>query len=152
MHITISQEDVIQSFEEISQKKLAKYKKILYNKVNWIDTKIIKKCLQRRRFKKMSTPQHLSLYIENGEIANNLQLRKLQMYVKMVAYWIEEYPTILSYSMKNKFIEACRSIKRCIFRVLRYKKMPRSTKISLDLENDVKQSNIDFREEMLGEQ
>jgi hypothetical protein len=86
----------------------------------------------------MSTPQHLSLYIENGEIANNLQLRKLQMYVKMVAYWIEEYPTILSYSMKNKFIEACRSIKRCIFRVLRYKKMPRSTKISLDLENDVK--------------
>lgn len=45
MHITISQEDVIQSFEEISQKKLAKYKKILYNKVNWIDTKIIKKCL-----------------------------------------------------------------------------------------------------------
>ena len=40
----------------------------------------------------MSTPQHLSLYIENGEIANNLQLRKLQMYVKMVAYWIEEYP------------------------------------------------------------
>jgi hypothetical protein len=40
----------------------------------------------------MSTPQHLSLYIENGDIANNLQLRKLQMYVKMVAYWIEEYP------------------------------------------------------------
>ena len=49
------------------------------------------------------------------------------MYVKMVAYWVEEYPTILSYSMKNKFIDACRAIKRCIFRVLRYRKMPRST-------------------------
>jgi len=36
----------------------------------------------------MSTPQFLSSYIENGDIATNLQLRKLQMYVKMTAYWI----------------------------------------------------------------
>jgi hypothetical protein len=99
----------------------------------WIENKIIKKCLERKRFRKMSTPQYLSSYVENGEIASNLQLRKLQMYVKMVAYWIEEYPTILSYSMKNKFIDACKGIKRSIFRVLRYRKMPRSTKINLDL-------------------
>lgn len=81
----------------------------------------------------MSTPQFLSSYIEGGEIASNLQLRKLQMYVKMVAYWIEEYPQILSYAMKNKFIDTCRSIKRSIFRVLRYRKVPRTTKIQLDL-------------------
>lgn len=80
----------------------------------------------------MTTPQFLSNYIDNGEIASSLHLRKLQLYVKMVAYWVEEYPTILSYSMKNKFIDACRSIKKCIFRVLRYRKMPRSTKINLD--------------------
>lgn len=55
------------------------------------------------------------------------------MYVKMVAYWIEEYPDILSIHMKNKFIDTCKSIKRAIFRVLRYRKMPRSTKIQVDL-------------------
>ena len=36
--------------------------------------------------------------------------------------------------MKNKFVETCRSIKRAIFRVLRYRKMPRATKIQLDLQ------------------
>lgn len=36
----------------------------------------------------MMTPIHLTSYIESGEIASNLQLRKIQMYVKMVAYWI----------------------------------------------------------------
>lgn len=72
------------------------------------------------------------------------------MYVKMVAYWVEEYPTILSYSMKNKFIDACRAIKRSIFRVLRYRKMPRSTKINLDLnEEPIREDlNNDFKEEL----
>ena len=71
----------------------------------------------------------------------------------MVAYWVEEYPTILSYSMKNKFIDACRAIKRCIFRVLRYRKMPRSTKINLDLNEEPIREDInnDFKEELLGE-
>lgn len=32
-------------FEEVAVKKLAKYKKILCNKVMWIEGKIIKKCL-----------------------------------------------------------------------------------------------------------
>lgn len=38
--------------------------------------------------------------------------------------------------MKNKLIETCKSIKRAIFRVLRYRKLPRSTKIQLDLNED----------------
>jgi hypothetical protein len=54
------------------------------------------------------------------------------MYVKMVAYWIEEYPQILSYIMKNKFIDTCKTIKRSIFRILRYK-VPRSTKIQIPM-------------------
>ena len=58
------------------------------------------------------------------------------MYVKMVAYWIEEYPYILSLYMKNKLIDTCRTIKRAIFRVLRYRKLPRTTKIQLDLNED----------------
>lgn len=37
----------------------------------------------------MTTTQYLSSYVENGDIATHLQLRKLQMYVKMVAYWVE---------------------------------------------------------------
>ena len=78
----------------------------------------------------MATPQYLTSYIEGGEIANTLQLRKLQMYVKMIAYWIEEYPTILSYMMKIKFIDNCRAIKRCIFRVLRYRKITKITKVN----------------------
>lgn len=65
-----------------------------------------------------------------------LQLRNIQMYVKMVAYWIEEYPEILSLYMKNRLIDTCRTIKRAIFRVLRYRRMPRTTKIQLDLNDD----------------
>jgi hypothetical protein len=35
--------------------------------------------------------------------------------------------------MKNKFVETCKAIKKAIFRVLRYRRLPRSTKIQLDL-------------------
>ena len=76
------------------------------------------------------------------------------MYVKMVAYWIEEYPTILSYTMKNKFIETCRAIKRCIFRVLRYRKIPKITKVNANYllnENEMNQEIVQSKEE-LGEE
>ena len=55
----------------------------------WIEDKVIRKCLVRKRYRKMATPQYLSSFIEGGQIAADLQLRKLQLYVKMVAYWIE---------------------------------------------------------------
>ena len=55
------------------------------------------------------------------------------MYVKMAAYWIEEYPELLSFYMKNKFIDTCKAIRRAIFRVLRYRKQSRTTKIQVDL-------------------
>jgi hypothetical protein len=58
--------------------------------------------------------------------------------------------------MKNKFIDACKGIKRSIFRVLRYRKMPRSTKINLDLneqEAGIKDepNQSEFKEDLLGE-
>lgn len=70
----------------------------------WIHDQIILKCLERKRFKKMLTPMHLSSSVENGEIGRQLQLRKIQMWVKQVAYWVEEYPRILSYGMKGRFV------------------------------------------------
>lgn len=115
---------------------MAKYKKILNTKIKWIENKIFRKCLERKRFKKMSTVQYLVQYSEGDKLSAGLQLRNIQMYVKMVAYWIEEYPEILGLYMKNKLIETCRTIKRVIFRVLRYRKLPRSTKIQLDLNED----------------
>ena len=35
--------------------------------------------------------------------------------------------------MKNKFVDTCKAIKKAIFRVLRYRRLPRSTKIQLDI-------------------
>lgn len=84
----------------------------------------------------MSTVHYLVNYPENDKLANGLQLRNIQMYVKMVAYWIEEYPEILSFQMKNKFIETCKAIKKAIFRVLRYRRFPRTTKIQVNLNED----------------
>ena len=37
----------------------------------------------------MATVQHLVSYLDNEKLIGNLQLRNIQMYVKMVAYWIE---------------------------------------------------------------
>lgn len=81
----------------------------------------------------MLLPESLSRFIEKGEIANELNIRKIQMYVKQVTYWVEEYSQILSHYMKEKFVETCKAIRKCLLRVLRYKKIPKTTKISLEL-------------------
>ena len=54
------------------------------------------------------------------------------MYVKQAVYWVEEYAHILSDFMKDKFVDTCRNIRRCLTRILRYKKIPKTTKIHLD--------------------
>ena len=36
----------------------------------------------------MLLPEYLSKFIEKGEIANELNIRKIQMYVKQVTYWV----------------------------------------------------------------
>lgn len=35
--------------------------------------------------------------------------------------------------MKEKFVDTCKAIRKCLLRVLRYKKIPKTTKISLEL-------------------
>ena len=35
--------------------------------------------------------------------------------------------------MKNKFVDTCKAIRKAIFRVLRYRKQARTTKIQVDL-------------------
>ena len=87
----------------------------------------------KKLYQKMATIEYLVNYLENEKLIIHLQLRNIQMYVKMAAYWIEEYPEILSFYMKNKFVDTCKAIRRVIFRVLRYRKQPRSTKIQVDL-------------------
>jgi hypothetical protein len=39
--------------------------------------------------------------------------------------------------MKEKFVETTKAIRKCLLRVLRYKKIPKTTKISLELGSDV---------------
>lgn len=36
----------------------------------------------------MQVPKHLNLSLENGNIAEELNIRKLQMYVKKITYWV----------------------------------------------------------------
>ena len=55
----------------------------------WIEEKIIQKCLEKKKFKKMLLPEYLSKFVEKGEIAKDLAIRKIQMYVKQVTYWVE---------------------------------------------------------------
>lgn len=52
----------------------------------------------------MQVPKHLSLSLENGNIAEELNIRKLQMYVKKITYWVEDNSNILSDYMKDKFV------------------------------------------------
>ena len=78
----------MRSFEEASRKKLAKYRKILNDKLQWIDKNIFRKCASKNLYRKMATIEYLINYLENDKLINHLQLRNIQMYVKMAAYWI----------------------------------------------------------------
>jgi hypothetical protein len=121
----------------VCAKKLNKYKKVLFKKIMWVEEKIIQKCLEKKKFRKMLLPEYLSRFVEKGEIAKELSIRKIQMYVKQVTYWVEEYSQILSHYMKEKFVETTKAIRKCLLRVLRYKRIPKTTKISLELGSDV---------------
>lgn len=85
----------------------------------------------------MQVPKHLNAFIEEGAIAQDLSIRKLQMYVKKITYWVEDNSNILSDYMKDKFVENCRIMKKCILRVIKYKKTQRN-KSQNDLNIDIK--------------
>jgi hypothetical protein len=48
--------------------------------------------------------------------------------------------------MKNRFVDTCRAIKRAIFRVLRYRKLPRSTKIQIGLNDDLEPQAVQVQQ------
>lgn len=52
----------------------------------------------------MQVPKHLHAFIQNGNIAEDLNIRKLQMYVKKLANWVEDNSNILSDYMKDRFV------------------------------------------------
>lgn len=70
----------------------------------------------------MSVPKHLHAFIEEGNIAEELSIRKLQMYIKKMTYWVEDNSSILSDYMKDRFVENCKAVKKCIIRVIKYKR------------------------------
>ena len=56
------------------------------------------------------------------------------MYVKKVTYWVEDNSNILSDYMKDRFVENCKEMKKCIHRVIKYKKpQKKGLDMSLDL-------------------
>lgn len=73
----------------------------------------------------MIVPTHLSNLMDKGLIAENLNIRKLQLYIKQITYWVEDNSNILNDYMKDRFVENCKLTKKCILRVLKYKKIPR---------------------------
>lgn len=52
----------------------------------------------------MDIPKHLHSFIEEGRIAEELSIRKLQMYIKKITYWVEDNSSILSDYMKDRFV------------------------------------------------
>lgn len=65
------------------------------------------------------------------------------MYVKKITYWVEDNSSILSDYMKDRFVENCRIMKKCILRVIKYKKTQRNKDLSFDIKNLVK-NDIDI--------
>lgn len=57
------------------------------------------------------------------------------MYVKKITYWVEDNSNILSDYMKDKFVENCRLMKKCILRILKYKRPQRKMELNLEMRN-----------------
>lgn len=88
INIELDRTEIKEQFDLLAANKLNKYRKILKKKIMWCEEKILQKCLQRKKFKKMQIPNYLSSSIEEGKIAEELNVRKIQMYVKQITYWI----------------------------------------------------------------
>ena len=73
----------------------------------------------------MLVPNHLTMFVDSGAIGQELNVRKLQLYIKQITYWVEDNSSILNDYMKDRFVENCKWAKKCILRVIKYKKIPR---------------------------
>lgn len=52
----------------------------------------------------MQIPNYLLSLAEKGEIAESLNIRKIQMYVKQMTYWVEDNSNVLSDYMKDRYV------------------------------------------------
>jgi hypothetical protein len=73
------------------------------------------------------------------------------MYVKKITYWVEDNSNILSDYMKDKFVDNCKAMKKCILRVIKYKKLQKG-KGQLDLNIDTKNINNEVEHEINSEE
>lgn len=65
------------------------------------------------------------------------------MYVKKVTYWVEDNSNILSDYMKDRFVENCKEMKKCIHRVLKYKK-PQKRGMDLNVDGKSIKNELDY--------
>lgn len=109
--------------KKLSDKKVRKYRKIISKKIDWFDKKIIKKCLYKKRYKKLQTPQYLNSFIKMEKIKSLISIRKLQMYLKQFVYWIQDNSAVLSQYMRNQFVENSIDLLKCMQRIKKYRKI-----------------------------
>ena len=131
--IVLDGEEINEEFKTMSRKKLDKYRGILNTKITWFRDKILKKTMSSKKFGGLTVPAHLDKNMDTDDIAKTLNIRKLQLFVKQMAYFIQAFQHILTDSMKEKFILNCRAIRSCLAQVIKYKRIqPKSTKIKLE--------------------
>jgi hypothetical protein len=124
MRIEFDEPSINEAFEINAKQKLEKYRKILSQKISWCDKKILRKIINSKKY----------AVIEEYDLVKNLNVRRLQLFVKQIAYWIKEFQHVLSDKMKEKFLSNCRAIRRCIIQVIKYRRIQNKS-IKIKLEN-----------------
>lgn len=133
MRIEFDEPSIYESFEQNAKRKLEKYRKILGKKITWCDQKILRKVTGSKKYGGMTVPPHLIKFIEEYDMVKSLNIRRLQLFVKQIAYWMKEFQQVLGEKMKEKFLGVLRTIRRCIVQVVRYRRIQnKSTKIKLE--------------------
>jgi hypothetical protein len=133
MRIEFDEPSINEAFEINAKQKLEKYRKILSQKISWCDKKILRKIINSKKYAVLSVPPHLVKFIEEYDLVKNLNVRRLQLFVKQIAYWIKEFQHVLSDKME-KFLSNCRAIRRCIIQVIKYRRIQNKS-IKIKLEN-----------------
>lgn len=133
MRIELDEAAIADAFEVNARRKLDKYRKILAKKIGWCERKILRRIMTSKKYAGMSVPPHLIRFIEEYDMVRTLNIRRLQLFVKQIAYWMKEFQHVLGDRMKEKFLAVCRTIRKCIVQVVRYRRIQhKSTKIKLE--------------------
>lgn len=135
MRVNLPEELIQEEFEQLLKRKLEKYKKILNKKIRWFDQKILAKVMESKKYSGLSVPPHLRRLIEESNLGQSPNIRKLQLFVKQVAYWIKDFQHILSDKMKEKFLLQCRAVRKCIMQIVKYKRIVTKSTTRIKINN-----------------